>query len=309
VDLAWVDIQPDNSSTYLWYRFDRIVRAARVRGLKVLPTIAYTPAWARPVGATSDKWSPANPSRFAAFAEAAVRRYAPRGIHKWEIWNEPNISGFWAPKPNVRAYVRLLRLTVAAMRRADPHAFIISGGLAPAPTDATHISQLQFLARMCALGVNHLVNAIGYHPYSYPVAPQNPAAWNAWAQIATTKSNVRAILARYGTPSLPIWVTEYGAPTGGPGGEATARGYDPSPTGSYYVSEAFQATMATESVKAALHTPGVAALFWYTDRDLGTDPSSMENFFGLRRADGTAKPAFAALQTAIRQFKAGNLAR
>jgi len=44
------------------------------------------------------------------------------------------------------------------------------------------------------------------------VAPQNPVQWNAWAQIATTTSSLREILTQNDTPSLPIWVTEYGAP-------------------------------------------------------------------------------------------------
>ena len=56
-------------------------------------------------------------------------------------------------------------------------------------------------------------------------------------------------------------------------------------------------------MKAALDTPGVTALFWYTDRDLGSDQSTSENFFGLRRADGTAKPAFHALQSAIERWE------
>jgi hypothetical protein len=71
-----------------------------------------------------------------------------------------------------------------------------------------------------------------------------------------------------------------------------------------HAKEAFQAELATDSVQAALDTTGVGALFWYTDRDLGTDPSTTENFFGLRRADGTPKPAYYALQSAIGQAEA-----
>lgn len=304
LDLDWSEVQPDGPASYQWTNFDRVVNAARSRGLSVLPTIAYTPAWARPAGATSAQWAPADPSQFADFAAAAVRRYAPLGVHTWEIWNEPNITGFWAPRPDPTAYVRLISLAAAAMRAADPQAFIVSGGLAPSPSDGQNISQLDFLAAMCSLGANRLVDAIGYHPYSFPVAPQNPAAWNPWPQIAATNPSLRSILAKFGTPSLPIWATEYGAPTGGPGTEATAEGYGPSASGSYYVDEDFQAQLATDSVQAALNTSGVEALFWYTDKDSGTDPSTSEHFFGLRRADGTPKPAFYALQSAISQAEA-----
>ncbi len=303
LDLDWGDVQPDSASSYHWTNFDRVVRAAQARGLSLLPIIAYTPFWARPAAFKGDGWwsaAPADPALFAAFAAAAVQRYAPKGVHTWEIWNEPNNSEFWAPCPDPQAYVKLLRLTVAAMRSCDPNVFIVSGGLVPAATSEGNISQLQFFASICALGANRLVNAIGYHPYSCPVTPQNPVQWNAWAQIATTSPSFRTILAQYGTPTLPIWVTEYGAPTGGPGTEATAQGYPPG-THPDHVDEAFQAELATDSVQAGLDTAGVAALFWYTNQDLGTDPSTTENFFGLRRADGTPKPAFYALQSAITQ--------
>ena len=300
LDLEWNDIQPDNASSYDWSDFDRVVHAAQARGLSLLPIITYTPSWARPAGAKSNAWAPADPSQFAAFAAAAVQRYAPQGVHTWEIWNEPNNSMFWAPSPDAQAYVELLGLTVAAMRRCDPRVFIVSGGLAPEPTGDGNISQVQFLTSMCALGANHLVDAIGYHPYSFPRTPQDPSAWNPWAQIATTTSSFHTILAKYGTPSLPIWVTEYGAPTDGPGVEATVGGWPPN-SHPDHVDEAFQAVLATDSVEAAVDTPGVRALFWYTDKDSGTDPSNPENFFGLRRADGAPKPAFLALQSAITQ--------
>ena len=135
--------------------------------------IAWTPAWARPAGAVSGKCAPADPAQFAAFAAAAVRRYAPQGIHTWEIWNEPYLLTCWRPAVDPAGYVQLLQVTVAAMRQEDPQAFIVSGGLAPGgSSDAGNLSQLDFLAQMCALGANHLVDAIGYHPYTYPVTPR-----------------------------------------------------------------------------------------------------------------------------------------
>jgi hypothetical protein len=167
------------------------------------------------------------------------------------------------------------------------------------------MSQLDFLTQICALGANHLVDAIGYHPYTCPVTPQFKATWNPWAMIASTTTSFRTILAQHGTPSLPIWATEYGAPTGGPGTPATANGYA-SATRPFHVDEAFQAILATDSVEAAVQTPGLRALFWFSDEDLGTDSSTREDFFGLRRADGTPKPAFAALQSAIAQWGGDN---
>jgi hypothetical protein len=66
-----------------------------------------------------------------------------------------------------------------------------------------------------------------------------------------------------------------------------------------HVDEALQAQMATDSVGLAKHSSMIVALFWYSYRDVGTSPSNVENFFGLRRYGGSPKPAFTALKQAI----------
>ncbi len=296
-DLEWDRVQPTGAENFDWSSFDRVVVAARARGLDVLPILDTTPPWARTKGCPTAWCPPADPAYFATFAAAAVGRYASQGIHTWEIWNEPNAKGTWQPAPDTSAYVTLLRKAAPVMRGADPTAFLISGSLA---SNAGHqgISQLDFMKRFCALGGNHLVDAIGYHPYSFPVLATNPVDWNAWSKIATTSESFRSILKGAGTPDLPIWLTEYGAPTNGPGALATDDNNNIAQHPDH-VSEAYQADMATVSIKAALQTPGVGALFWYSDRDIGDNPDSTENFYGLRRVSGSAKPAFAALEAAI----------
>ena len=48
----------------------------------------------------SDRQVPAeNPVDYATFVGKLAARYAPMGVHAWEIWNEPNVSVFWAPRP------------------------------------------------------------------------------------------------------------------------------------------------------------------------------------------------------------------
>ncbi len=302
-DLAWDDIQPDGPTSWQWSNFDRVLAAATARNLTVLPILSYTPAWARPPGSSSDKAAPASPPQFAAFAEAAAARYAPVGIHTWEIWNEPNIVGFWQPAPNPAAYVTLLRLTSAAIRSVDAGATVVSGGLAPAPTSGGDISQLDFLSAFCAQGGLQYVDAIGYHPYSFPVPPGYGAQWNAWAQIASTTPSFESVLASYGASNKTIWLTEYGAPTGGPGPGATSSNYNLTASPDH-VDEALQAQMAGDSVALAAASPVVGALFWYSYQDLGTDPSTTENFYGLRRADATPKPAYQAFQAALARAQA-----
>jgi hypothetical protein len=147
------------------------------------------------------------------------------------------------------------------------------------------------------------VDAIGYHPYSFPVPPGYAAPWNAWAQIASTTRSFQSVLASYGASDKSIWLTEYGAPTDGPGAGATSTTYNLNASPDH-VDEALQAQMATDSVSLAEASPIIGALFWYSYQDLGTDPSTTENFYGLRRFDASPKPAYGALQAAVAQAEA-----
>jgi hypothetical protein len=298
VDLGWDDIQPNSPSIYNWSNFDRVVEAARARNLNILPTLAYTPAWARPSGCTTPKCISVNPNAFASFAAAAATRYAPMGIHMWEIWNEPNVVGFWQPTPNVTQYVQLLSATSNAIRAVDPHSFIISGGLAPSATSNGNIAPLDFFSQFADLGGINLVNAIGYHPYSFPVPPAYNASWNAWQQMDGASLSIESILTSHGAANKKIWITEYGAPTNGPGAEANPSNYN---FGKHpdHINEALQAQMANDSVHLARSSSFIGALYWYSYKDLGTSKSTNENFFGLRRFNGSIKPAWLSLQKAI----------
>jgi hypothetical protein len=304
VDLSWDEVQHQSPGAYDWSPVDRLVDVASARGLRILAILDRTPPWARPAGCDSDTCAPADPSQFAAFAAAAARRYALLGVRTWEIWNEPNIDIFWKPSPDVARYVALLRPTVAAIRDVDPGARVISGGLSSAGTAPGMIAGLDFLRAFAALGGPGLVDAVGFHPYSFPVPPGYPASWNVWAQIEGNPTSFASILAASGYPGKKIWITEYGAPTNGPGTVATSADYriGGSPD---HADEHLQAVMATPSVQLALSSPVIGALFWYSYRDLGTDVADRENFFGLRHFDGTPKPAYAALRQAIANARAG----
>lgn len=298
-DLMWTHVQPDGPDTYRWERFDRVVTAAEERGLDLLPVLGFTPAWARPVDCTSKQCRPADPMEFAAFAGAAAKRYAPRGVHTWEVWNEPNLTRSWAPAPDEGAYTALLTETSQALRDNDPEAYVILGGLAATTTTKDgNISQTAFLQGVSARGGNHVVDAIGYHPYTYPFLASSVTSWGTpWERIEGTPDSLRSVLVANGTPKMPVWLTEFGAPTNGPGSSSDGRGAVAEDT--THVPEERQAQIATDAVRTAAATPHVAALIWYAERDLGTDRRDSENFFGLRRADGSAKPALAALRDAV----------
>jgi polysaccharide biosynthesis protein PslG len=301
-DLSWADVQRSSPDAYDWSGFDRIVAGANARGLRVLPVLAYTPAWARPSGCDSQSCRPASDAAFARFASAAVDRYAPRGVHTWEIWNEPNSSGFWQPAPSAGDYATLLRATVHAIRDLDDEAFIVSGGLAAVSTRNGDIAQIDFLRRLSALGGNKLVNAIGYHPYTYPLLPSLVASFHTpWDRIDRAPVSLRSVLQRYGTPDLPFWLTEYGAPTGGPGsGSSGAQN-----SSTTHVTETRQAQILVDAVNTAWRDENIQGLFIYEDKDAGGSRATNENFYGIRRANGAKKPAFLALRKALLSLGSG----
>jgi hypothetical protein len=298
VDLNWADIQPYNAHEFSWDRFDEIVDQAQSHGVHLLATIGYTPPWARPKGCNSDKCRPAGPGEFATFATAAALRYHD-AITTWEVWNEPNTAGFWAPKPNAYQYTTVLKDASLAIRAVQPDAFIMSGGLAATTTHAGAIGTRSFVRRMCKHGANDVVDAVAAHPYTYPFLPSHHKYWaTAWNKLSSTKNSIEGILTAAGSPGMPIWLTEYGAPTNGPG--TSSNGSPPIAASVDHVTMTRQAHIAASAVNTAPKTPDVGALFWYADKD-GTGPNS-DSYYGLRRNDGTRKPSYAAWRAALTEL-------
>lgn len=282
VDINWAQIQRGGPTSYDWANIDRVVQGAQSRGMSVLGVIVYTPGWARPSG-TSATYGP-DPATYAAFARKAVEHYSAMGVHTYEVWNEPNVPAFWTPSPNPAAYTRLLKAAYPAIKAADPGATVLTGGTAPAPTDGTSFSPVEFLKRVYANGGQGYFDAVSHHPYSWPAAPGQAESWSAWYQMYGTNPSLRSTMVDNGDGAKKIWATEFGAPTNGPSGS--------------HVSEATQATMIAEAYTVWQTYSWGGPLFTYSGRDLGTSTDTRENFFGLMRYDFTKKPSFAAYQAA-----------
>lgn len=284
-DMQWSSIQASGPSSYNWSSYDRLVIEANKRGIKILPILTYTPSWARVSSASSSMFAqPANNDWFAAFANNAVKHYAPMGIHAYEIWNEPNIPAFWQPSPNVSAYTDLLKKTYVAIKQADPSAIVVSGGLSPAVTQNGRISPRDFLSGMYANGVKGYFDKLGHHPYTFPALPSSYYEWSAWSQMNDTNPSLRSIMAANGD-SKPIWGTEFGAPTNGMSG----------------VSESLQAQTIEAAANLMKDRPWLEKLFIYSYKDIGTSTSTIENFFGVVRYNGSYKPGYYSVKNILAQ--------
>jgi hypothetical protein len=304
IDVAWPEVQPMNGSQFDWSNMDRIIAATKAYHLKVLGTLAYTPSWAAQKNCNDDteKCAPANDSTFANFAASAVRRYNGNGINAWEIWNEPNNQGFWLPSPDPAVYTQLLKLSYAAIKGVDPSATVLSGSLGPVDGLPASIQPVTFLSGMYADGARNYFDIVGYHPYSYPDLPSTVAQWSGWSMMSDLSPSIRSVMVANGDAAKQIWITEYGAPTGGPGPAEMSITYGLLP-GTSHVDDQLQAEMLTQSTRLYVNYVWLGNYFWYSYKDLGTDTVNPGDFFGLLTYNGNQKPAYATFKQVIQGYQ------
>jgi polysaccharide biosynthesis protein PslG len=187
--LPWNGVQPTENGPYNWSVLDPVVEVAARHGLQVLPFVYGTPSWI----ARKYTTLPVNNARakqaFAAFLEAAVRRYGPGGefwtehapgvqylpeiarpvpIRSWQIWNEANFFYFALPASPTR-YAKLVKLSSEAIKAADPRAKLILTGLFAKPTASgpRGMPADRFLRAFYRTpGIKNSFDGIALHPYA-----------------------------------------------------------------------------------------------------------------------------------------------
>jgi exo-beta-1,3-glucanase (GH17 family) len=218
---------------------------------------------------------PSNPSTYASFVSEFVKRYPD--VDTIEIWNEPNLVFFWRSGPNATQYGQLLQGAYQAVNTVRASITVVSGGLAPAATTDGNISAYDFVSTLYAGGYNAFFEALGMHPYTYPNAlPGETQPWNGWYQMVT---QVRPTMQTYGDSVKKIWITEFGAPTGGTPGT--------------YLTEQQQVQQMQSAYSNAQSYSWAGPLLWYSFKDFDTsDKTDRENHFGIVNSNWTKKPAF-----------------
>ncbi len=102
--------------------------------------------------------TPSAINAFVNFAVASIYRYRNKGII-FELWNEPNGSKFWKPKPNATQYGNLANAVGAAIRSNQSIANEIFVGPATSRID------MPFITTIFEMGVLRYFDAISVHPY------------------------------------------------------------------------------------------------------------------------------------------------
>ncbi len=298
-DVDWNVVQPNSAAVYEWDSIDRVQATADRYSIQSLAILTYTPPWARSGACKGDPHcAPADVAAYGRFAGTAAARYKGR-IDNWEVWNEPNFTFFWKPQPNVTAYAALLRQAYGEIKASNPNATVLSGGLAASgDEDDGSLSPITFMQGIYTQKSNTSLDAVSLHPYTFPAMPSYKAWWNRWQQI----DPIRSLMVQNGDSGKKIWLTEFGAPTGGPGVGYTANQLNDFKYGKDYMQEAAQQTLMQEALQGYWDREAwMGPFFWYSLKDESQNTGDPENFFGLLRYDGSKKPAYTTFQNAIKQ--------
>jgi hypothetical protein len=289
--IPWDELEPDHAGQLnsRWVAdVDYAVGRLRSAGVGVIATLAdRVPYWAsadpskrRAASGERRYETRYRPSRFADYARFAgwvAAHYGQRGVHVYEIWNEPNLRGFWPSGPDPREYAQMLVAAAAAVHRHDTGATVLNGGLAQ--------SDSRFLAGLYAAGAGRSIDAVAAH--SYPTGDPRECRLRGdgrgYRDQLCGLRDVRRVMAANGDVAKPIWVTELGWSTAEPGG----------------VSERAQAQLIGATMRLlAREYPWVTVASVFNFRNdywMRDAPSSVEGNFGLIRTDFTPKPAYAAV--------------
>jgi hypothetical protein len=287
-NLDWRQIQPTapagaGAESFDWETTDTWVEALALRGLRWQPTAqaGSTPSWAADQQALSDRCAanspPRSPSDYADLVAALAARYGTEGrfweenpnlpyvpVTDFELTNEPNFDRFWCPRPDPRAWARLVLPAARAIHRADPRARVVSGGLAPFREQAARpprtLAADRFLRRALRAepGLAREIDVVGVHPYGgTPAAAAGTLAWFLRIVDATPLRG------------KPFSVNEFGWTTSGNEGPVVSS----EDQRAEFVAEAtpLLASPACRVVEIALHT-------WTSPE---TDPENPEDWYGV----------------------------
>ncbi len=280
INLVWAWVQPDSPADHDWSHYDRVIGDAARQGVRVLPTIYGSPAWAA-IKQNYPPWQD-NVHAFHAFATAVAQRYGANGtfwaMHPeipklpviwWQLWNEASSSTFWDATPNAREYVNLLRVFRAGIKDGDPSAKILLAGLYPVPAAPNSIPFKPFLRSIYKNGGKPLFDGAAIHPYG-----STPGI------VLRYVLSMRRVMTRFHDERTPIWVTEVGWATAGLPRSAIV---SPSVQETYLVDTYRELAAARFRLK-------IAGVVWFCFRDHGG--FAWFDYAGLRTQNLGAKPAW-----------------
>jgi hypothetical protein len=181
---------------------DNVMKAARAEGMKLVVRVDGTPGWA------GGKPAKADTSAVEAFY-TAMAAHGKGSIVAYEVLNEPNLPFEWGESPNPADYTQFLKAAYKGVKKGDPAALVIGGGLSPATGNAGGtIDDLDFLFGMYAAGAKGHMDALAVHNYGGNFEPEaDPTGCGICFRRAEL---YRQQMVDRGDGNTPIWATEFG---------------------------------------------------------------------------------------------------
>jgi hypothetical protein len=307
VSVQW---DPDRPTTIIEKALlDRLVPAASRQGIRIVFAVYFT----RPNAVST---TPGGAAHFAEYLRVLARAYPQ--VKDFIVGNEPNYGVFWQPQFDRTggpvagaAYEDLLARSYDSLKSVDPRIQVIGLGLAPRGNDrpfsrSPSTSPVLFLrdvgrAYRRSGRARPLMDSLAYHPY--PASSLNrtsttqgwpsagvadlsrikQAVWDAFHDTAQTTFET----------GLTMKITEIGWQVAVGGAAAAAyRGAENVRT----TDEATQAQIYAQLVRELSCDPAVTdVLFFHL-----VDESDLRGFqSGMIRADGSVRPSYAAVRSAI----------
>ncbi len=249
--------------------YDSLIASLQARQMGALLILDYSnplyPQDGYSYGGTEQNSPASTPTivAYSNFASALAKHFAGQGV-RYEIWNEPN-GNFWFPVPNAQNYVNLANSATTTIHIADPTALVTSGGLDAFdwPFLSTELTALQ------------RVQAFGIHPYR-SAGPET---------VSDDLYEMRSLMQGAGQDA-GYWQTEWGYWSSVPAPDAGAEAFARKRQGIDFVREILACRMA-----------GFPFVILYDIRDDGTDPTNIEDTFGLIDSNNQDKPAIVGIRT------------
>ncbi len=204
--VRWSSLNP-SSGTYTWSTLDSFVSTHKAAGRKVIYTIFGTPSWAsaRPAEASSyglgEAAEPANLANWDTFCAALATRYIGQ-IDYYEIWNEPNLTGFYTGTQTILS--QMVRRANQTIKAIDSNAIIISPAVTALQGGAgqTYFNGMMAASDGAAGNMAAWTDVVGVHLY-----PNNVAGINSLPTYLTT---FLSSLSGLGLGGKQVFNTEFG---------------------------------------------------------------------------------------------------
>ncbi|MDD5731540.1 MAG: glycosyl hydrolase [Patescibacteria group bacterium] len=278
-EFIWRDIEPAKGD-FQWKDYDEAISQFSSLNISILGVLDYSAPWATsdPNRTDADKYMP-NIADWQNFVGRVVDRYKGQ-VHYWQIWNEPNVPVFFKPEPDAGKYLELLKSAHEIIKQKDPGAQVVLAG-----TSGVDVGYLEELNNLEA---GNFFDVLAVHPYSFDF--RSPPE----EKFLKNMKDAQQLSEKFG--GKPIWLTEFGWPTGNIEG----------------VSEDIQAKYLARIYLISYQFPNVKKLFWYDLRNDGDNKNDRENNFGLINKDYTKKKSFLAYKNLINilegsQFENANI--